>query len=118
MRQRGFTHQKLICDPHEETYLSVQKFDFLFSIDSYRFKVDLQRGVTRITLSYFITKLLNFKVGRFLLLLGTFEPSQVEKSEARQYLQLAQYCDSCNGGVMTVLPVNTVPNICIVLAYY
>ena len=43
---------------------------------------------------------------------------QVEKSEARQYLQLAQYFASCNRGVMPVLPVNTVPNIGIVLAYY
>ena len=44
--------------------------------------------------------------------------SQVEKSEPRQYLQLVQYCASCNRGVMPVLPVNTVPNIGIVLAYY
>ena len=59
---------------HEETYLSVREFDFLFSIYSYRFWVDVQRGLTRITLSFFITNLLNFKVGRFLLLLGAFEP--------------------------------------------
>ena len=43
---------------------------------------------------------------------------QVENSEARQYLQLAQYCASCNQGVIPVLPVNTVLNIGIVLAYY
>ena len=60
--------------PQGKTYLSVQKFDFLFSIDSYRLWVDLQRGVTRINLSSFITELLNFKVARFLLLLGLFEP--------------------------------------------
>ena len=44
--------------------------------------------------------------------------NQVEKSEARQYLQLAQYCAKCNREVMPVLPVNTVPNIGILLAYY
>ena len=44
--------------------------------------------------------------------------TQVEKSEAKQYLQLVQYCASCNRGVMPVLPVNTVPNIGIVQAYY
>ena len=44
--------------------------------------------------------------------------TQEEKSGARQYLQLAQYCASRNRGVMPVLPGNTVPNIGIVLAYY
>ena len=44
--------------------------------------------------------------------------SQMEKSEARQYLQLAQYYASFNRGAMPVLPVNTVPNIGMVLAYY
>ena len=44
--------------------------------------------------------------------------SQVEKSEARRYLQLAQYCASYNRGVMPVLPVNTVPYIGVLLAYY
>ena len=44
--------------------------------------------------------------------------TQVEKSEARQFLQPAQYCASCNRRVMPVLPVNTVPNIGIILAYY
>ena len=44
--------------------------------------------------------------------------TQVENSEARQYLQLAQYCASCNRGVIPVLSVNTMPNIGIVLAYY
>ena len=34
------------------------------------------------------------------------------------YLQVAQYCASCNREVMPVLPVNTVPNIGILLAYY
>ena len=38
--------------------------------------------------------------------------------EARQYSQLAQYCATCNRGVIPVLPVNTVTNIGIVLAYY
>ena len=42
----------------------------------------------------------------------------MEKSEARQYLQLVQYCAKCNRGVMPVPPVNTVPNIGILLAYY
>ena len=40
-----------------------------------------------------------------------FAVIQVEKSEAIQYLQLAQYCASCKRGVMPVLPVNTVLNI-------
>ena len=40
------------------------------------------------------------------------------RSEARQFLQPAQYCASCILGVMLVLPVNTVPNIGILLAYY
>ena len=40
-----------------------------------------------------------------------FGKSQVENSEARQFLQPAQYCYSCNRGVMPVLPVNTVPNV-------
>ena len=44
--------------------------------------------------------------------------SQVEKSETRQFLQLAQYCASCNRGVRPVLTVNTVPNMGILLAYY
>ena len=44
--------------------------------------------------------------------------SQVKKLEARQVLQPVQYCASCNRGVMSVLPVNTVPNIGILLAYY
>ena len=44
--------------------------------------------------------------------------SQVEKSEARQYLQPARYCASCNRGVMPVLPGSTVPNIGILLARY
>ena len=44
--------------------------------------------------------------------------TQVEKLEARQYLQLAQYCASFNRGVTPVLPVNTVPKIGIVLAYF
>ena len=44
--------------------------------------------------------------------------TQVEKSEARQYLQLAQYCASCNWGVIPVLAVNTLPNIGVLLAYY
>ena len=42
----------------------------------------------------------------------------MEKSEVRQYLQLAQYYASCNRGVMPVLLVNTVPNIGILLSYY
>ena len=33
--------------------------------------------------------------------------TQVEKSEARQFLQPAQYCASSNRGVMPVLPLNT-----------
>ena len=36
----------------------------------------------------------------------------------RQFLQPVQYCASFNRGVMPVLPVNTVPNIGILLAYY
>ena len=45
-------------------------------------------------------------------------PSRLEKSEARQYLQLAQYCASCNWGVMPIQSVNTGPNIVVALAYY
>ena len=44
--------------------------------------------------------------------------TQVEKSEARQFLQPAQYCASCDRGVMPMLLVNTEPNIGILLAYY
>ena len=44
--------------------------------------------------------------------------TRVEKSEARQFLQPAQYCASCTRGVMTVLSVNTMPNIRILLARY
>ena len=44
--------------------------------------------------------------------------SQVEKSETRQFLQPAQYCASCNQGVMPVLPANTKPKIGAVLAQY
>ena len=43
---------------------------------------------------------------------------QVANSEARQFLQPAQYYASCNRAVMPVLSVNTVPNIGILLAYY
>ena len=51
--------------------------------------------------------------------LNRFNPtSQVEKSEARKFLQPAQYCASCIRGVMPVLPVDTVPNIGILLVYY
>ena len=46
------------------------------------------------------------------------ERSQVEKSEARQYLQPARYYASYNRGVMPILPANTVPNIGILLTYY
>ena len=46
------------------------------------------------------------------------EVSQVENSEDRDFLQPAQYCASCNQGVMPVLPVNTVLNIGILLSYY
>ena len=38
----------------------------------------------------------------------------MEKSEDRQFLQLAHYYE----GVMPVLPVNTVPNIGLLLAQY
>ena len=42
----------------------------------------------------------------------------MEKLEARQFLQPAQYCASCNKGVVPVLPVNTMPKIRILLACY
>ena len=48
----------------------------------------------------------------------SIQASQVEKSDARQYLHPAQYCASCNRGVILVLPVNTVPNIGILQDYY
>ena len=44
--------------------------------------------------------------------------TQVEKSEASQFLQPARYSASCNRGVTPVLPINTMPNIGILLAYY
>ena len=77
----------------------------------------------RLTLQFSQYKLMSISLYliTFVLMLtakGGFVGIQVENSEARQYLQLAQYCASCNRGVMPVLPFNTVPNIGIVLAYY